>query len=281
MWTQKNKGPEVLCSPNADSFNFAEVAICLGGQVALFHSLSVRRQSKIIGMECLHGKPALATTTNNGLFWYGGNKPSCQFFCPQKERDIFARPVASFQAIPAIDDTQVETPPGTILFGRTALKERDKNSVAADDPNPPTNSESGTAQVGPVNLWMHTLFSQVEVYLNNKLVTPSSTSYPYGAYMETVLNFSKDAKASHLTSALFYKDQAGEMYAAIPLADLADANKGLKGRHAHTSGSKSVAMEGRIHSGLFAIDRYILGAVPIKISKVEKSLLSRVICRQA
>ena len=58
---------------------------------------------------------------------------------------------------------------------------------------------AGTAQVGPVNLWMHALFSQVEVYLNNKLVTPSSTWYPYRAYMETVLNFSKDVKACHLT----------------------------------------------------------------------------------
>ena len=122
--------------------------------------------------------------------------------------------------------------------------------------------------MGPVNLWMHALFSQVEVYLNNKLVSPSSTSYPYRAYMETVLNFSKDAKASHLTSALFYKDQAGKVDAVNPLADTADANKGLKERHAHTSASKSVAMEGRIHSNLFSIDRYILGAVPIKIKLV-------------
>ena len=49
--------------------------------------------------------------------------------------------------------------------------------------------------------------------------------------METVLNFSKDAKTSHLTSALFYKDQAGKMDAVNPLADAADANKGLKERH--------------------------------------------------
>ena len=97
---------------------------------------------------------------------------------------------------------------------------------------------AGTAQVGPVNLWMHALFIQVEVYLSNKLVTPSSTSYPYRAYMETVLNFSKDAKASHLTSALFYKDQAGKMDAVNPLADAADVNKELKERHAglHTDG---------------------------------------------
>ena len=37
---------------------------------------------------------------------------------------------------------QVESPPGAILFGRTALKERDQNSVATNDPVPPTNPES-------------------------------------------------------------------------------------------------------------------------------------------
>ena len=131
---------------------------------------------------------------------------------------------------------------------------------------------AGTAQVGPVNLWMHALFSQVEVYLNNKLVTPSSTSYPYRAYIQTVLNFSKDAKTSHLTSALFYKDQAEQMDVVNPLADAAEVNKGLKERHAHTSQSKSVAMEGRINSDLFAQDRYILGAVPIKIKMVRSRI---------
>ena len=116
-------------------------------------------------------------------------------------------------------------------------------------------------QVGPSNLWMHALFSQVEVFLNNKLVTPSSTAYPYRAYIEMILNFSKDAKDSHLTSALFYKDKAGKMDAVNPLAQ--DANTGLKQRHAYTRESKSVAMEGRIHSDLFA-----QGAVPIKIKLV-------------
>ena len=72
-------------------------------------------------------------------------------------------------------------------------------------------------QVGPSNLWIHILFSQVEVFLNNKLVAPSSTAYPYRAYIETILNFSKDAKDSHLTSALFYKDKAGKMDAVNPL----------------------------------------------------------------
>jgi hypothetical protein len=88
-------------------------------------------------------------------------------------------------------------------------------------------------QVGPSNLWIHALFSQVEVFLNNKLVTPSSTAYPYRAYIETILNFSKDAKDSHLTSALFYKDKTGKMDVVNPLAQDANVNTGLK-HHAYT-----------------------------------------------
>ena len=53
-----------------------------------------------------------------------------------------------------------------------------------------------------------------------------------------------------------------------PLAEEANVNTGLKERHAHTRQSRSVAMEGRIHSDLFAQDRYILGAGPIKLKLV-------------
>jgi hypothetical protein len=71
-----------------------------------------------------------------------------------------------------------------------------------------------------------------------------------------------------LTSALFYKDKAGKMDVVNPLAQDGNVNTGLKQRHAYTCESKSVAMEGRLHSDLFAQDRYILGAVPIKIKLV-------------
>ncbi|KAK2161922.1 hypothetical protein NP493_1552g00007 [Ridgeia piscesae] len=43
------------------------------------------------------------------------------------------------------------------------------------------------AEVGPVNNLMHFLFSQVDVSLNGTLVTPSTNTYPYRAYIETLL----------------------------------------------------------------------------------------------
>ena len=34
-------------------------------------------------MECLHGKLASSFKTENGVFFYCGQKPSCNFFCPR------------------------------------------------------------------------------------------------------------------------------------------------------------------------------------------------------
>jgi hypothetical protein len=44
--------------------------------------------------------------------------------------------------------------------------------------------------LGPVNLWMHSLFSDVSVSLNEKLVSPPTSLYPYIAYIEALLSYS-------------------------------------------------------------------------------------------
>jgi hypothetical protein len=63
--------------------------------------------------------------------------------------------------------------------------------------------------VGPVNNFLHSLFSQVDVSLNGTLITSSTNTNAYRAYIETLLSYGSDAKSSQLTSALFYKDEAG------------------------------------------------------------------------
>ena len=46
-----------------------------------------------------------------------------------------------------------------------------------------------TSPLIPVNNWLHSLFSQVDVYLNDTLVTPSSNTYPFRASVDTVLSY--------------------------------------------------------------------------------------------
>ena len=66
-------------------------------------------------------------------------------------------------------------------------------------------------QVVPVNNWLHSVFSQVDVYLNDTLVTPSSNTYPFRPYVETLLSYGAEAKKTQLTSQLWYKDMTGHM----------------------------------------------------------------------
>ena len=60
----------------------------------------------------------------------------------------------------------------------------------------------GGADVGPVNLWMRSLFSDVSVSLNENLVSPPTSLYPYRAYIETLLSYGPAAKQSQLTGVL-------------------------------------------------------------------------------
>jgi hypothetical protein len=46
---------------------------------------------------------------------------------------------------------------------------------------------------------MHSLFSDVSVSLNEKLVSPPTSMYPYRAYIETLLSYGPAAKESQLT----------------------------------------------------------------------------------
>lgn len=50
------------------------------------------------------------------------------------------------------------------------------------------NADAGVV-VGPVNNWLHSMFSQVDVYLNQKCITPPNNCYPYRAYIENLLNY--------------------------------------------------------------------------------------------
>ena len=52
------------------------------------------------------------------------------------------------------------------------------------------------------------MFQQVDVTLNETLVTASLNTYPYRAILETLYNYGSDTKDSHCTAALFCKDTA-------------------------------------------------------------------------
>src|SRR6218665_121050 len=84
--------------------------------------------------------------------------------------------------------------------------------------------------VGPIDLFLHSLFSKVDITLNDTLVTASNNTYAYCSYLETLLSFGTGAKTSQLTS---YKDTARHFDNSNPHNDAAET-LGFKSRSALT-----------------------------------------------
>ena len=131
-------------------------------------------------------------------------------------------------------------------------------------------------KVGPVNLFLHSMFSQVDISLNERLISSSNNTYPYRAMIEKLLNHGFDVKTSQLSSELFFKDTAGRMNVYDP-AD-PNPNEGFTKRADLFKLSAPVDMIGRLHLDMFHQERLLLNMVDVKIklirSKPEFCLLA-------
>jgi len=134
----------------------------------------------------------------------------------------------------------------------------------------PNGTDLGAAaNTAPVNMFLHSLFSQVDIQLNRTLITSSTNTYPYRAILETLLSYGEDAKKTQLTSALYYKNTAGQMYTvALTAGDGVVPNEGLVKRSQHINRSRVVDTMGRLHAHIFFQDRYMLKEVNVKIKLV-------------
>ena len=151
-------------------------------------------------------------------------------------------------------------------------------------------SGGGQANVAPVNNFLHSLFRQVDVYLNGKQVTPAMGTYAYRSYIETLLNYDVSAKKSQLSSAMYYKDTPGQMdnkgglpqtkEVKIQVKNSSDGsyteetatittagtgNQGFAKRHEFIQDSNKFTLSGPIFSDVFMGDRLLLNGMTLKI----------------
>lgn len=129
---------------------------------------------------------------------------------------------------------------------------------------------SAGSKVGPVNNFLHSLFSHVHIELNNMCITQSSGLYNYRSIIENLLNYGYDARYTHLRSSLFEKDTAGAMNGD-------DANLGHAIRREELQ-SGEIDLESHIHSDIFNQNKLLLSNVPMVIkfyeSKPEFALMT-------
>ena len=117
-----------------------------------------------------------------------------------------------------------------------------------------------TDVVLPVNLSLHSFFSQVDVELQQQLVC-SNQHYGYKATIETLLDQNAEALNTHLRSQGFVKDTADAME---PAADVR-GSKAFAIRFAMFGASKKVDLEGPLLADIFQQDRMLLNGVELNI----------------
>ena len=123
---------------------------------------------------------------------------------------------------------------------------------------------AATDYPGPVNNWLHSLFEQVDVSLGDTVISSPSNTYPYRAYLETLLSLSDETKKTQQTTSLWYKDYAGKFDGAS-CQDGGDRNQGLIKRGTFTAKSKTVEMVGRLHCDIFSQERFLINKVPLRL----------------
>ena len=147
------------------------------------------------------------------------------------------------------------------------------------------------SNVAPVNNFLHSLFRQVDVYLNGKQVTPAMGTYAYRSYIETLLNYDVSAKESQFSSALYYKDTATKMdengslgssptvnyklagadnnsmgdNASVKVYTPGTGNQGFAKRHQFIKNGNRFVLSGPIFSDIFMTDRLLLNMMDLKV----------------
>ncbi|XP_073673531.1 uncharacterized protein F54H12.2-like [Garra rufa] len=140
----------------------------------------------------------------------------------------------------------------TLLFLRLKITKPNGDNI----PDP--------AKVVLINYPGATIFSQVDVSLGDRLISQSSSTYPYRCIIESLLNYSKDALESLFSAGLFFKDTAGHMDETDPVG----RNAGLTKRSLYTTGSKVVELLAPIHSDIFFQEKLMLNGVDVKIRMI-------------
>ena len=104
----------------------------------------------------------------------------------------------------------------------------------------------------------------MDVILGGKLISSTTNTYAHRNILEVLLNYDTEAAESQLGCGLFCKDTAGQMEEMDITADPV-LNTGLGTRSEWTKTSKTVELQGRIHSDLFNQEKLILNGVDLTV----------------
>ena len=139
----------------------------------------------------------------------------------------------------------------SLLYVRARIAHNDGTAVKAGE------------KVTWINIPMHSLFRQMELTLQNTIITNGvNNNYPYKAILDVLTSFDEDVKETMLQSVLYSKDTRN----AIDNDDPTDpTNLGLRWRYSLTDGGKAVDMLGPLYLDICSQERLLLNNVKLTL----------------
>lgn len=106
------------------------------------------------------------------------------------------------------------------------------------------------AVVGLINYPLNIIFTQCNIVLGDRPISQASSTHPYRAMIETLLNFSEDTLKSRFSTGLFYKDMAGTMDSIVINNG---PNKGLVWRTRFSVELREFHLMRPLHTDIFSV----------------------------
>ena len=123
-----------------------------------------------------------------------------------------------------------------------------------------TNSVLEADEVAvPINLALHSLWSQVDVTLGGRLMTQATGMYPFKGFLQTLLNYGKEAKETQLLAQGWYEE--GSDLDAVTAA----GNSAVFQKNEVYKTSKLVDLEGPLLEDIFQMNRYLLNNIEVSL----------------
>jgi hypothetical protein len=166
------------------------------------------------------------------------------------------RPISSFDT----EDAPIEiSVPGQgneyIDLRRSRLYVKCK--IVKSDGSPLASQE----KTGIINVPLQSMWSQIDTYMNGKLVSLNTSYYAWKAYLKLLLSSGGDITRSQLQSQLYSPDDDnmddGNAYGGT--------NGGLAIRYAFTQESRIFDLEGPLYEDIFRIDKYMVNGVDLHL----------------
>ncbi|XP_018355592.1 PREDICTED: uncharacterized protein F54H12.2-like [Trachymyrmex septentrionalis] len=136
--------------------------------------------------------------------------------------------------------------------------------VESERGNSTSVASDSRAKVDPVNHLLHSMFNQIDVYFNQKFISPNN-AYAYRAYIKALLNYASLAKTSHLTSCLWDADIPDYMDDTL---DSSNPNIVLERRTQYIQGNHALDLIGHLHCDVFNQDKFLINGVEVRMRLV-------------